>query len=97
MIPQLPYEIISDILFKFKGLEHPVSKIIKNYFKILDEDFNIYYHIEKITKQNYIKTEDGIILVSTYTDYLEEIRDYPRLQFPPELDFIEEIIHRNYI
>ncbi len=93
----LPYEIMYDILYKYKGLQHPTSNIIKNYFKDLDNEFQIYKHIEKITERTYIKNDTNTILITQKTEFKKSIRNYPRVYFPPQLDLIEEKIISNII
>ena len=93
----LPIEIVSNILYKFNGLQHPTSILIKDYFKELNEEFQIYKHIEKITEQTFVKNSDETVLITSKTEFKRTIRDYPRVHFPPELDLIVEIIISNII
>jgi hypothetical protein len=93
----LPYEIVCDILYKYKGLEHPTSKLIKTYFKKLDSEYNIYKHIEKITEKTFIKNNGTDVLITQKTEYKKSIRDYPRVYFPPDIDLIIEKIISNII
>lgn len=97
MAPMLPTEIMCDILYKYNGLEHPTSNMIKKYFNSLDRQYNIYKHIEKITERVYLYIEKQEILISENTDFLEDKREYPRLYFAPSLDLIVEKIISTYI
>lgn len=93
----LPYEIVSLILYKHNGLEHPTSKLIKNHFKDLNDEFEIYKHIEKITEKTFIENNGSNILITSKTEFKKEIRDYPRIHFPPNIDLIVEKIISNII
>ncbi len=93
----LPYEIICHILYKSGGLEHPTSKLIKNHFKDLDDEFDIFTHIEKVTEQTFIKNMDETILITSKTEFKKNTRDYPRVFFPPQLDLIIEKIISNIL
>lgn len=93
----LPYEIICNILYNYKGLQHPTSILIKDYFKELDNEFDIYKHIEKITEKTFIENNGTNILITSKTEFYKTIRDYPRIYFAPELDLIVEKIISNII
>jgi hypothetical protein len=93
----LPYEIVCDIMYKYRGLEHPTSILIKTYFKNLDSEYNIYKHIEKITVKTFIKNNGTNLLITQKTEYIKSIRDYPRVHFPPDVDLIIEKIISNII
>lgn len=93
----LPYEIICQILYKHKGLQHPTSILIKDYFRELDEEYDIYKHIEKITERTFIENNGSNVLITSKTEFHKTIRDYPRVHFPPELDLIVEKIISNII
>ncbi len=94
---KLPYEIICHILYKSGGLEHPTSKLIKNHFKDLDDEFDIFTHIEKVTEKTFIENRDEKVLITSKTEFIKDIRDYPRVFFPPQLDLIIEKIISNII
>ena len=70
----LPYEIIVQIMYKHKGLEHPIAKIMKKRIEIVSEyasymfselgDFRIrwqYIHVDSIDT-DYMKTLESWIL-----------------------------------
>lgn len=96
-LPFLPHEIRCIIMYKFKGLQHPTSNIIKDYFKELDKEFSIYKHIEKITEETYISQDNHKILLTSKTSFNTTFEDYPRIFFPPDLDIITEKIISNII
>ncbi len=93
----LPYEIVCKIMYKHNGLQHPTSNMIKNYFKSLDEEYDIFVHIEKITENTFITNENENILLTSKTIFKKETRDYPRVYFVPQLDLIVEKIISNII
>ena len=88
----LPLEIISDILYKYNGLQHPTSILVKDYFKELNDEFNIYKHIEQITERTFVEHSGQSVMITSKTEYKTTIQDYPRLYFPPQLDLIVEKI-----
>jgi hypothetical protein len=83
----LPVEIMALILYKHKGLMHPCSQMIKSYFRDLDDEFNIYKHIQKIREDIYIDD----YYISQNISFKINIKDYPRLFFDPgDFDIVEE-------
>ena len=91
-IPYLPQEIVCQILYKHNGLEHPTSKLIKNYFKQLDDNYKIYKHIIKKVENYYVEELKNTILVSSKEEFIISNELYPRIFFIPDLDIIEEKI-----
>ena len=91
-IPYLPPEILSKILFHHKGLQHPTSILIKNYFKQLDDNHKIYKHIIKKVENYYVEELNNKILVSSKEEFVVTNELFPRIFFIPDLDIVEEKI-----
>lgn len=92
----LPLEIVNKILFEFKGMQHPVASIMKQYWEKLDEQYNLYFNIEHIITRKHIDHEEEAFTVTTEETYREIYQDYPRLFFAVEYDFVETIIYDLY-
>ena len=60
----LPYEIVHKILFYYRGIQHPVAKILHLTCSHLETNYNTLLHIKKKTKKCQCQTE--IILKWTY-------------------------------
>ena len=92
MIPQLPIEIINKILYTHKGIKHPLSDSIKNYFNYLDDNYSIYKHIQKQIDQWIIEDGKDHIIISRKETFIIQHKEYPRIFFEPSIDIIEEKI-----
>jgi len=80
----LPIEMINKILYEFKGHTHPTALLIKDYWKELDDEFNIFVDIKIRMVDNFDIDEYGENMVVRYLDY-------PRLNFPVDYDVIETL------
>lgn len=93
----LPIEMVNKILFQFKGMQHPISCIIKDYFNELDSQYSIYLNVQLIKERQHIENEgDDSFSIIVKETYKEVWIDYPRMFFPVEYDFIETIIYELY-
>tara|TARA_R110002096_G_scaffold248690_1_gene441094 strand:+ start:14891 stop:15208 length:318 start_codon:yes stop_codon:yes gene_type:complete len=93
---QLPLELVNKILFQFKGMQHPVANLIKEYWIEMDSQYSIYLNIKLIKERKYIENDHDSFTITVKETYEELWQETPRMFFPCEYDFIETIIYEYY-
>jgi hypothetical protein len=95
---KLPLEISNKILIEFKGMTHPIAKIINQHWEDLNDGYYIYNDYDFIVNNEHTLIDDDVITVTTTKSYQELYLDYPRIYFEPidGYDFITSLIKEFY-
>ena len=99
MNPILPKEIISKILYEFKGLQHPVAKVFNMYITHYDEELVVRGHLPD---NFFFIFSDGDDREVTFSEYMldnikwTKIANYTFNILNVELKERHIYIHRNF-